>query len=275
MGVINFTPNSFSDPKKYFDKKKLIETIGPFKNKSDLIFDFGFESTAPMNQAITKKLERARFDEFFDHLKDVDLSGSWISFDTYRPENFRYFEECFNARYRDCGFIFNDVSGVIDLELTKLLSEKKKQENFYYLYAASHIPSRDKVLEHMNFLVEGDIVQMTRASLQNALDKLHSMGLKNIILDPCFGFSKTYDQNWDLINRFFELKDFFDNDIPWLIGLSKKSFLRKALPQSLDLLSDSEILHEKIMRDMIQKNSGHLIFRVHDPDIVERANARL
>lgn len=280
LGVINITPNSFSDPqKKIIDHDQLLSQLKTFKDYPNLILDFGFESTAPMNTSITLEEERSRFDQFLAKIKDVDLSNRWISFDTYRPLNYAYFEEQFKTRYSGNGFIFNDVSGVIDSELLEFLKKKIDQENFYYIHSSTHIPSRDHVLDHMKFLNEENIIQTSTTQFQKAHQIFKENGLlPKIIFDPAFGFSKTYEQNWELINRFSELLiNLKESGIvqPWLIGLSKKSFLRKALPDSTDPFLDSEILHAKIIKELLSKNLGHLLFRVHNPELVEGVYAQL
>ena len=275
LGVINLTPNSFSDQNKFLNSDILTSGLLSFKTIERLAFDFGFESTAPMNLPVTIKEERARFDLFFEQIKDIDLSGRWISFDTYKCQNYLYFEERFKSRYHDCGFILNDVSGVIDNELLNLLSRKKKQTNFYYVHNCTHIPFRDSTLKHMEFLREGDIVQMCLKHFILGYEKFIDIGVQDkIIFDPGFGFSKSYNQNWDLLNRFDELNAALVNQriiVPWLIGISKKSFLRKSLVNSRDPFNDSEIIHAKFIKDLGSKDLGHLIFRVHDPILVLRS----
>ncbi|MBC7539903.1 MAG: dihydropteroate synthase [Bacteriovorax sp.] len=275
LGVINITPNSFSDGNIFLNSETLKSTLNNFLTIPNLALDFGFESTAPMNSAISLDEERSRFDSFFDIIKEIDLNGRWISFDTYRPQNYLYFEEKFKSRYHECGFIFNDVSGVLDSELLMLLKNKQNQENFFYVYGCTHIPLRDNILDHMKYIHEGDIVQMCFEHFSKGLEKLKEIGMiDKIICDPCFGFSKTYEQNWDLIHRFDELVFKLNNsliNIPWIIGVSKKSFLRKSLPDSLDPFQDSEILHLKIIQDLVSKHLGHLIFRAHDPKIVQKS----
>jgi dihydropteroate synthase len=276
LGVMNITPNSFSDGKKFQDEEILVTTLKKNLSRTNLIFDFGFESTAPMNQAISLDEERARFETFFKQIESIDLSGQWISFDTYRPSNFLYFSRRFNERYSDLNLIFNDVSGVIDDELIALLKSKKCDPRFYYIYSFTHIPSRGHVLDHMKYLVEGDILVQTREKFQKALTIFRELGVEDkIIFDPCFGFSKTYEQNWELVKHFDKLVRELPLDVPWLVGISKKSFIRKALPDSTDPFVDAEKLHEKIIREITVKKLGHILFRVHDFDIVERANAGL
>ena len=276
MGVINLTPNSFSDQNKFLNNSETLKaTLLHFKSIPSLVFDFGFESTAPMNTAISESEERLRFDAFFEAIKDIDFSGCWISFDTYKCQNYLYFEEQFNSRYQNCGFIFNDVSGVLDSEVLSLLEKKRQQDNFYYILNYTHIPVRTNVQKHMEFVREGDIIQMCFEHLTSEYKKLSEIGMADkIIFDPGFGFSKSYDQNWDLINRFDELCRLIESiniNRPWLIGVSKKAFLRKSLLDSKDPFKDSEIIHEQIIKKLMSKKLGHLLFRVHDPLIVTRS----
>ncbi len=277
MGVINVTPNSFSDPNKFFNTTELTKALLTLKDRPDLILDFGFESTAPMNASIAAEEERGRFLHFFDLVKSIDLNDRWISFDTYRPSSFRFFETRFKERYKGQGFLFNDVSGVLDDELEDLLKEKTDDPFFKYIFSFTHIPSRSETGKHMTFLREGDVVKQALEHFQKAQDKFKSWGVDHkIIFDPCFGFSKSYEQNWDLIRHFPKLSQSFSSDRSWLIGLSKKSFLRKSLPpETSDLFAEAEKLHEDLIVQFLKNKYGHLLFRVHDFEIVDRAEKKL
>lgn len=90
MGVINLTPNSFSDGGKFLELESLISTVESFKQYPDLIFDFGFESTAPMNKAIDAMIEKSRMMSFLNQISQIDLSNRWISIDTYQLSNFLF-----------------------------------------------------------------------------------------------------------------------------------------------------------------------------------------
>lgn len=275
MGVINITPNSFSDSTSLISNKELLlQTLNQFRKIPGLIFDLGFESTAPMNKSIDAILERERFDHFMDSIKDFDFSDNWISFDTYRPSNYLYFEEQFKKRYSGCSYLFNDVSGVLDIELKELLEQKRKGEDFYYLYTSTHIPSRDLVGKHMQNVSSRDIIEVTRNKFSEVVRLFSELKMDHkLILDPGFGFSKSYEQNWELINRFKELEISFSQ--PYLIGLSKKSFLRASLPNSLDPFKDAEVLHAELVEKFLKSARTQLIFRAHDPFLVESIHARL
>jgi dihydropteroate synthase len=177
--------------------------------------------------------------------------------------------------YPTCGIILNDVSGVLDRALSECLSLMKQDKNFYYIYSATHIPDRKRVLEHMNFISKENAFNSLTFKLENFfkwIDRNH-FNSERIILDPALGFSKSFDQNWQLIDG---MKSFFDTypkykEFIWLFGFSKKSFMQKKFPNSIDPKIDSEILHAKLVRDFLTIRTKGMIFRVHDPIIVKKS----
>lgn len=276
MGVINRTPNSFSDHGKSLSEAFFKEQLQSFLNDPTVIIDVGFESTAPMNKAVSLEEEKLRFLDFLEASKDFSFKDRYVSFDTYKISNFRFMTESFKKLHPEARFIFNDVSGVLGPELLNLLAHFKGRD-FYYIYTFSHIPSRDQVLDHMNFInEESDILSETIESFIKASRWFHSIGMKDqLLLDPGFGFSKTYEQNWRLIEEFSLLQEkLLEEKITsaLVIGLSKKSFLRKFIEKSHPASTEAlESLHFKIIREMIEQKKTPQLFRVHDPGIVRRA----
>lgn len=270
LGVINMTPNSFSDQGKSLVPQVLKEQLQSFLHSNNVIVDIGFESTAPMNEAVSAHEEWERFIAFLSAIKGIELREKVISLDTYKVENFLKMAAVLKAEYKTSHIIFNDVSGCLDAELSHALT----LDNFSYIYTFSHIPSRSDVLKHMKFQSSRDVVQECLESFTRACDFFDQRGmLDRLILDPGFGFSKSYEQNWELINRFSELTDELKKQSiknPILIGLSKKSFLRKAL--KTESFSESELLHFKCLVDLMKSTKHPLLFRVHDPRIVELAH---
>lgn len=268
LGVINRTPNSFSDHGASLNHDHFESQLTSFLNDPTVIPDIGFESTAPMNHAVEAQVEFSRFKDFLDASKDFSFVDRWISFDTYKVENFLKMNKEFKNLHPKAHVIFNDVSGVLDDELKQALINFKGQ-NFYYIYTFSHIPLRDQVLDHMKFLQpETDIITSTVAAFNKAYAWFKSIGMESqLILDPGFGFSKTYEQNWQLIHEFARLESLTDPETPILIGLSKKSFLKKALDNHPGL--SVEDLHKKAINDIQRSSKGNLLFRVHDPKIMK------
>lgn len=268
LGVINRTPNSFSDHGASLHPDHFDFQLKSFLDDPSVIVDIGFESTAPMNQAITVEEEYARFLSFLHASKDYSFADKFISFDTYKVKNFLLMVSEFQKIHPQAHFIFNDVSGVLDTELSNaLLSFKGK--NFYYIYTFTHIPERSQVLNHMTFLhPESDVIESTAKAFNKAYEWFKSFGMESqLILDPGFGFSKTYEQNWQLIEHFDELERQTNLSVPILIGLSKKSFLKKALESYPGM--DLEGLHKKCISELQKASKGNLLFRVHDPKIMK------
>lgn len=274
LGVINRTPNSFSCSGYSLVKDHLLAQIN-LHHRLNVISDFGFESTAPMNQAISSQEEMERFHEFLSITKSQDFSGQIISFDTYRPNSFGAMCEAFiRIHPRIKGFIFNDVSGVLDEDLKKTLTQVKQQykdKEIYYVYTFSFIANRFAVLEHNKNLRAGEsIIESCVAHFLYAKNYLREiLDDEHLLLDPGFGFSKTYEQNWDLIHRFgYLIGQLKKNEIKntLLIGLSKKSFLRGKL--GVKNPEETEKLHQAILNSMLSASSNSLLLRVHNPSIL-------
>jgi dihydropteroate synthase len=267
LGVINRTPNSFSDHGASLNPDHFDSQLKSFLDDPTVIVDVGFESTAPMNQAISSSEEYARFLSFLLASKDYSFTDRFISFDTYKVQNFLLMADEFQKLHPEAHLIFNDVSGVLDTELKEALLEFKGKK-FYYIYTFTHIPDRSQVLNHMKFLsTESDIIEATANAFNRAYKWFKSFGMESqLILDPGFGFSKTYEQNWQLINCFNDLEVKTNLSLPVLIGLSKKSFLKKALEHHPAM--ELEDLHKKCICDLQKASKMDLLFRVHDPKIM-------
>lgn len=269
--MINITPNSFSDGGQFNDSSALKTRFQQLSQYPNLIYDLGAESTAPFNDPIGIEEEKSRLELALEVLKE--FSPSSISLDTYRGESAHwFFNKALGLGYKSSQFIWNDVSGQFDEEVREYL---KRFPEGHYIYSHNLAPSREKTCEHMNYSCgEEDIVKHLINYFRCVSNK------ERVWFDPCFGFSKSYEENWELIHRWNEvLKALVDQT--WIIGLSKKSFLRRFLSEKLSKeLSKEEALikSEWLHRDLISKFIGFsqdlgakkdLIFRVHDPDVVE------
>lgn len=257
MGVINITPNSFSDGKKNFSPESILKNCIDMSRRGLHCFDFGAESTAPFNEKIDAEQELARFKEnLYPVLKEVLGLKKTISIDTYKPEVFREVAREVYSIDSNTDLIWNDVSGTVDTDTKDVLKAFPKLK---YVLSHNEAPTKAETSDHMKFQKE-----------ELDLESFFNEGLaelsfhKTILLDPCFGFSKSLDQNWELILGLPKLCSKFKND--WVLGLSKKSFLKKICAKSGDYDSlDLEILHLGILlnwQEKIDLNPYYL--RVHD-----------
>lgn len=272
LGVINRTPNSFSDKGASLNPEFFKTQLQSFLDDPTVIIDVGFESTAPMNTKVSAEEEFSRFKDFLEASKAFNFDHRIVSFDTYKPKNFMAMYEAFKSIHPSAQFIFNDVSGVLDDELKKTVSAFKGKD-FYYIFTFSHIPSRELVLDHMKHLDESkDILVQAADAFFKAVHFFEAMGMTDhLILDCGFGFSKTFEQNWRLIDHYGELeKKLLALNIknPHLVGLSKKSFLKKALETKGEDMAKLEELHLECLQKIQKALTLPLLFRVHDPKLL-------
>lgn len=250
MGVINLTPDSFSDGKRAYSY--------PWWQDVFDIYDIGAESTAPFNQAITENEELDRLEKHLFPLKEK-LRGKVLSLDSYKINTMKVFLK----EFKGFSIILNDVSGKLEDQYLKILKDNPK-----VLFVLSHnlAPSRELTSNHM------DYTQVESLNLKDYfLDKLLILkkeSLSNrVIFDPCFGFSKTTQQNIKLLKNLPRLIRSFDSDIPWLVGISRKRFLRESLEmdmrQKVNQIKVDQLQSILLSKLMDQLPKRKLIMRVH------------
>lgn len=237
MGVMNITPNSFSDG----GNSKKISDFDAFD-----IIDVGAESTAPMNASIDFKEEWERLEAVLPGL----LSLSRLSLDTYHPETIFKFAKRFKGE-----LIWNDVSGKFDSDVENFL---KLDQRYQYVYCHNLAPLREQSGQHMNYFSEYE----GEAFLEELARFFLPYKREQIIFDPCLGFSKTYEQNWCVLENFSRLQKMVDHT-KWLIGFSRKSFLRKKFNLELNDLNSLDQKHEEILDSLIPHMTGEVWVRSH------------
>ena len=167
----------------------------------------------------------------------------------------------------DHRFIFNDVSGKFDDDVKHLLNTYR---NLSYVFCHNLCDTRKDTSNHMNY-VDCDLdIKRVKEFLITANSEFKD----RVYVDACFGFSKSLEQNYELINDYEELLKTFDMHV---FGVSKKSFLQ-AMCFSEDKdqrKNESETYHQNILSNLfksLEKCSGKsLLVRVHDPRVVKRA----
>ena len=277
MGVVNLTPNSFSDGGRYQSDHSLIDHLNYLIQEKATVLDIGGESTAPMNEAVGEKAERERLSLFIDNyhelLKKCDgLKRLTLSLDSFRVKNVQWFmEELLTKGVPEDKLIWNDVSGSLDDELRHTL---KSFPSLRYIFCHNLAPVREKSGDHMDFAFDGDdLIGSMKEFFKPVIEEFS----RHLILDPCFGFSKTLEQNLFLFSKWRELTELFPH---WVFGVSKKSFLRESLKKIHGLerskeesLHDSEHLH-LLWLCKVLRNSSHLdslYLRVHSPLVAQIA----
>ena len=201
MGILNITPDSFSDGGNFFEENSAIEHAKSLKNFGADIIDIGAESTRPNFTPITADEEIFRLNKIFPAIKNIFTS---ISIDTYKPEVAEF-------ALKNGANIINDVSGLRD---KKMLELAKK-------YSAQII-----VMHNRKF--SADIIADIKDFFAETLEicRENNFPTDKIIFDPGIGFNKNFEDNLIVLKNLRELKNSVENKI--LLGVSRKSFIGQA-----------------------------------------------
>lgn len=241
MGILNVTPDSFYDGGKSNTLIQAIEKTEKMLENGASIIDIGGYSSRPNADDISIEEETSRvlnvISELIKQFPDVI-----ISVDTFRSE-------VANASINEGAAIINDISGG---ELDKKMFEVVFKLNVpYVLMHMKGTPQN--MVSQTNY---NDILKEMHLYFSKRINELYSLGVNDIILDPGFGFSKTAEQSFHILNN---LKSFEIYDLPILAGISRKSMVYKTLGISAD-----EALNGTTALNMAALMNGAKILRVHD-----------
>jgi dihydropteroate synthase len=214
MGVLNLTPDSFSDGGMYLDANMASQRVKElFTDGCDFI-DIGAESTRPGGNLIQEALELERLETLFNN---INLESFAFSLDTRRASVVKKFKER--------GLILiNDVSGISDSEIYDLLVE-----NDQFTCVINHhrgIPPNPNFQKH-----NADRIAIEVENFFNErLDKAEKKGLKKerFVLDVGLGFGKNKEENLALVHSLGRFKEIFG--LPLLVGISRKRTIKELWP---------------------------------------------
>lgn len=235
------TPDSFSDGGKFNNEKSALLQVEKMINEGAAMIDIGAQSTRPKAQQLSAKEEIVRLGSLISKIKK-EFPQILISLDSFYSETVQFgFEEGID--------LVNDISGGMFDE--KMFETVTKMQLPYVLMHVN--PTYESMHEK---LIEEDIILKINYYFSDKIQKLRSLGIKDILLDPGFGFGKTVEQNHQMIE---ELDLICPAEYPLLIGISRKSFVYKPLDKSpLDIQTETQKLHLKLLE------KGAKILRVHD-----------
>lgn len=241
MGILNLTPDSFSDGGKFNSEKAALEHAGKLLKDGAEIIDIGPQSTRPNADFLSSKEEIQRIGKMISQIKK-EFPEALISLDTFYAETVKFgFNEGID--------LINDISGgQYDDQMFDAAAETKLP------YILMHVnPSYDTMHDKVKF---EDITLEVNRYFSKKTNELLEKGVKDIILDPGFGFGKTVEDQMKMIS---ETQYFGFEKFPLLIGISRKSFIYKPLGKSpLDISEETQKLHMKVLEQ------GAKILRVHD-----------
>ena len=249
MGILNVTPDSFSDGGKYFEKNTAIEhALKMIKNGADII-DIGGESTRPFSEPVSLDEELSRVIPVIEGIRKK--SDVCISIDTTKS--------VVASKALNVGAsIINDVSA---MEVDPLMADVAIQFNCPLIIM--HMKGTPKNMQD-NPKYES-LVSDIKDYLVSRIDFALSKGVeqKKIIIDPGIGFGKTVENNFEIINN---LNHFVELNFPVLLGASRKSFIGVSLN-----LPEKDRLEGSLAANVIGLQQGVKIFRVHDVSETNKA----
>jgi 2-amino-4-hydroxy-6-hydroxymethyldihydropteridine diphosphokinase/dihydropteroate synthase len=260
MSILNFTPDSFWDGGIHDPQNPDITFTQELLQNSD-IFDIGGESTRPGSQKVSTDEELSRVLPAIEFASSAGSFSNTISIDTYHAD-------VASAALRAGAHMVNDISaGRLDANMFRVVTE---HDAAIVLMHSRGTPQTMMSKENLDY---GDDILMTVASeLAEQVVRAEEAGVRRwrIVLDPGFGFAKTFDQNIALLRGLGTLRQMNPvlKDLPWLIGLSRKTFVRRMAEASSSAgIVDSWSLlpFSNSAALMTAIHGGADIIRVHDP----------
>jgi len=241
MGILNLTPDSFSDGGKFNNEKAALQHAEKILKDGGEIIDIGPQSTRPNAEFLNIAEEIKRIGTVISAIKK-EFPEALISLDTFYAETVRFgFNEGID--------LVNDISGgQFDEKMFDIVAETKLP------YILMHVnPSYKTMHDKVNF---DDITLNVNQYFTKKTNELLQKGIKDLILDPGFGFGKTVEDQMKMIG---EVEFLGFDKYPLLIGISRKSFIYKPLGKlPLDINEETQKLHLKVLQQ------GAKILRVHD-----------
>lgn len=254
MGIVNVTPDSFYSASRTFDVDSLEKKVEQMVSEGVDIFDIGAYSTRPGADDVSPEEELRRLQRGMEVVKRMAPTIP-VSIDTFRANVAR---ACVEEMGAD---IVNDVSGgTLDADMAATMGQLDVP------YILMHMRGTPATMQQFTDY-PGGVVADVVADLKAKMEHFREQGCRQVILDPGFGFSKTLEQNYELMNG---LTAFHELNAPLLVGISRKSMIFRLLGTS-----SAESLEGTTVLNTIAMLAGSHILRVHDVRAAVEARAIL
>lgn len=242
MGILNITPDSFYSASRKNSEAEIRGRVESILAEGGSIIDIGAYSSRPGADNISASEEMARLRGALQILRSV-APDAVVSVDTFRADVAKMCVEEYGVQ------IINDISGgELDPQMFQTIAALGVP---YILMHMKGNPQTMQVEPHYNDLLT-EMLQYFGSKVQ----QLHELGVKDIIIDPGFGFAKTLDHNYQLMNRMQDLQVL---GLPMLVGVSRKSMIYKLLGGTPEgALNGTSVLNTLALL------KGASILRVHD-----------
>ncbi|MDP2386176.1 MAG: dihydropteroate synthase [Bacteroidota bacterium] len=241
MGIVNVTPDSFFKGSVHKGNHEVLKAVEKMITDGASIIDIGAESSRPGAKPIGIDMELQRLLPVLKLIRNT-FPEIFISVDTYRSEVALAVSEI-------GADMINDISaGELDRKMFKTVAETKLPYCMMHMQGAPE--NMQKEPKYKN------VVKEVRNYLKQKMETAQEAGIKQIIIDPGFGFGKTLEHNYELLNS---LESFQKLKAPILVGVSRKGMIQKIIAQSAeDSLNGTSVVNT------IALMKGASILRVHD-----------
>ena len=237
MGILNATPDSFYAASRTQTEHEIAKRAEEILQQGGTIIDVGACSTRPDSHTATEEEEAERLRLALKTIRNV-APDAIVSVDTFRPQLARMAVEEYGVA------IINDVGAPANSQ--ELIA--KSQQDMFRMVSRLRVP--------YIYMSRKSNIKDILLDCAEVVDTLRSMGQKDIIIDPGFGFGKTVEENYEVMNGLERLQML---NLPILVALSRKSMIYRLLGTSQE-----EALTGTIVLDTIALTKGADILRVHD-----------
>lgn len=242
MGILNITPDSFYEESRLQSEKDIIARVHQIVSEEGTIIDIGAQSSNRKSPFLSVETEIERLDHALEII-NREFADLTISVDTFYSEVARRCVEKHGVA------IVNDISGgSIDPKMFNTMAELNVP--YILMHMRGTPQTMQQYTDYENF------IQEIFFYFSEKVAQLNQLGVNDIILDPGFGFSKTLEQNYELLAS---VRGFEIFDLPLLIGISRKSMIYKYLDST-----PAESLNGTTVLNTFALQNGANILRVHD-----------
>ena len=242
MGILNVTPDSFYSDSRKNTELEIGNRVSSILAEGGSILDIGAYSSRPGAANISVQEEMARLRRGLQILRDI-APDAVVSVDTFRSDVAKMCVQEYNVQ------IVNDISGgELDDRMFGTVAELGVP------YILMHMKGNPQTMQQEPHY--DDLMSEMLRYFGNKVQQLHELGVKDIILDPGFGFAKTLEHNYELMNRMQDLQVL---KLPMLVGISRKSMIYRLLGGT-----PHEALNGTSVLNTLALLKGASVLRVHD-----------
>ena len=241
MGILNITPNSFFDGGKYKTENEILKQVEKMLTDGATFIDIGAYSSKPGADSVSEVEELNRILPVVKSIS-AHFPDTILSIDTFRSELAKICIENGAA-------LINDISaGNLDDKMLEVIAKYKVP------YIMMHMRGTPQTMQIMTDY--DNIVKELLFYFSEQVAKARSYGIDDLIIDPGFGFAKTLEQNYEILQK---LELFEITDLPLLVGFSRKSMIYKIVESNAE-----QALNGTTVLNTIALTKGAKILRVHD-----------